>query len=81
MEKFKFSGYIPSWPDWFEDLVEKDKVLVTTDTDPTYENDDNWQEYWVNVAYLWTPDKIVLVYEGDTIVNYGAYCEPEQNDL
>lgn len=28
------------------------------------------------VAYLWTPDGISIAYEGDTIVNHGAYCAP-----
>ena len=81
MDKFEFSGYIPSWPDWFIDLVKKDKALVTRDPDPTCENDDDWLEYWTDVVYLWTPIKVVVAYQGETLVNHGTYCEPEQDDL
>lgn len=76
MEKFEFSSYIPSWPDWFDDLAWEAKARITIGTDPSFENDDDWQEHWVYVAYLWTPDGIDIAYEGDTIVNHGAYCAP-----
>lgn len=75
MEKFKFSGYAPSWPGWFADLAEKGKVRINP------ANDDGWRAYRCYIAYLWTPGKIIVAYEGDTIVNHGAYCELEQNGL
>lgn len=81
MDKFKFSDDMSSWPDWFDDLFEKGKVRIITDTDPAHEDDDNWRLYWIYIAYLWTPDEIVVAYEGDTIVNHGTYCGLEQNGL
>lgn len=81
MEKFEFNGPLSSWPDWFDDLVEKNKAWITTDTDPAYENDDDWQEYWIYIAYLWTPDGISIAYEGDTIINHGDYCTLDEEDL
>lgn len=76
MEKFKLSGYMSSWPDWFDDLVKENKVWITTDTDPAYENDDDWRLYEICIAYLWTLDGISIAYEGDTIVNHGTHCAP-----
>lgn len=78
MDKFKFIFYSPSWPDWFNDLIEQEKVQVTIGTDPAHEDDDNWQDYDINVAYLWTPNKVIVAYEGDTIVNRDGYCELEK---
>lgn len=82
MEKFKFNGYYTSsWPDWFVDLIGKDKARVTSDIDLSFENGDDWKNNLIYIAFLWTPDGISNAYEGDTIVNHGGYCEPEQNDL
>lgn len=81
MEKFEFSGHASSWPDWFDDLADKGKIRLAIDVDPADENDDDSRAYRTYIAYLWTPGKIIVAYEGDTIVNHGAYCELEQNGL
>ena len=79
MEKFKFSGHASSWPGWFNDLADKGKVRITVNFEPIGNDEDDWREYWT--SYLWMPDRIVVAYEGDTIVNRGTYCEPEQNGM
>lgn len=81
MEKFKFSGHASSWPDWFDDFADKGKVRINIDVKQACDDEDDWREYRTYVAILWMPDKIVVAYEGDTIVNHGAYCELEQNGL
>ena len=79
MEKFKFSDYVPSWPDWFDDLAKKGKVRITVDVKQVCDYEDEWREYRTYVAILWIPDGISIAYEGDTIVNHGTYCGLEQN--
>ena len=81
MDKFKFSDDMSSWPDWFDDLAQEAKARINIDVKQVCDNGDDWREYRTYVAYLWTPDGIDIVYEGDTIVNHGAYCELEQNGL
>lgn len=81
MEKFEFSGHASSWPDWFDDFADKGKVRINIDVKQVCDDEDDWREYRTYVAILWMPDKIVVAYEGDTIVNHGAYCELEQNGL
>lgn len=76
MEKFEFTGYRPNQPNWFKRLDKAGRVWVNIEPDPLYENDDYWYTYTIAVAYLWTPDGIAIAYEGDTIVNHGAYCAP-----
>ena len=76
MDKFKFSGHASSWPDWFGALAEKGKVKINIDVRQVCDNKDGLQEYRTYIAILWMPDKIVVAYEGDTIVNHGSYCEP-----
>ena len=81
MDKFKFDSYQPDQPEWFKRLVKSGKVFLNTELDPSYEYEDDWYFYTIDVAYLWTPEGIAIAYEGDTIVNHGTYCEPEQDDL
>ena len=78
MEKFKFSGHASSWPGWFDNLAQEAKARITIGTDPSFENDDDCQEHWGYVAYLWTLDGIDIAYEGDTILNHGTYCRLEK---
>lgn len=81
MDKFKFSGNASSWPGWFGALAEKGKVKINIDVSQVCDDKDDWREYRTYIAILWMPDKIVVAYEGNTIVNHGSYCGLEQNDL
>ncbi len=84
MERFEFSDYGATWPEWFVDMIKNNKARVAMDYDPAYDDDDDyWQEdlRYFCFACLWTPDGIAIAYEGNTIVNHGTYCEPEQTGL
>ena len=51
MERFKFSDYGVAWPEWFVDLIEKDKVQATSDVDLSFENGDDWKNNLIYIAF------------------------------
>ena len=81
MERFKFSGHASSWPGWFNTLAEKGKVRINIDVKQVCDNEDDWREYRTYMAFMWMPDRIVVAYEGDTIVNHGTYCGRQLNEV
>ncbi len=77
-DSFSFGGYEPAWPEWFHQYVKEGKVEINFDYDECGFYEEDWYYYTIDVAYLWTPDKVVRVEEGEKVVNCDTYCTSEE---